>query len=135
MTTGLGAGDALLVVDVQRDFCSGGALAVEGGDAIVPILNRWIRTRSRSVPRSPQPGTRSPLSSARRRDDGGTAVAAFTTWSFADDSPPKEIICLRKRRSSAQSGTSAKGNHRRRKPASSSARRCITSARASTARD
>ena len=34
--------DALIVVDVQRDFCPGGALAVEGGDRVVPVLNRWI---------------------------------------------------------------------------------------------
>lgn len=33
---------ALLVVDVQRDFCSGGALAVPDGDAVVPLLNRCI---------------------------------------------------------------------------------------------
>jgi nicotinamidase/pyrazinamidase len=31
--------DALLVVDLQNDFCPGGALAVEGGDEIVPIIN------------------------------------------------------------------------------------------------
>ena len=31
--------DALVVVDVQNDFCPGGALAVSGGDAIVPIIN------------------------------------------------------------------------------------------------
>ena len=31
--------DALLVVDVQNDFCLGGALAVESGDAIVPLVN------------------------------------------------------------------------------------------------
>jgi nicotinamidase/pyrazinamidase len=30
---------ALLVVDVQNDFCPGGSLAVEGGDAVVPVLN------------------------------------------------------------------------------------------------
>ena len=35
-------GDALLLVDVQRDFCPGGALAVPGGDTVVPVLNRWI---------------------------------------------------------------------------------------------
>lgn len=34
-------GDALVVVDVQRDFLPGGALAVAGGDAVVPPLNRW----------------------------------------------------------------------------------------------
>lgn len=32
--------DALLVVDVQRDFLPGGALAVERGDEIVPLVNR-----------------------------------------------------------------------------------------------
>ncbi len=35
-------GDALLLVDVQNDFCPGGALAVPEGDAVVPVLNRWI---------------------------------------------------------------------------------------------
>jgi nicotinamidase/pyrazinamidase len=31
---------ALLIVDVQNDFCAGGALAVGGGDEVVPVLNR-----------------------------------------------------------------------------------------------
>ena len=31
---------ALLVIDVQNDFCPGGALAVAGGDLIVPFINR-----------------------------------------------------------------------------------------------
>jgi nicotinamidase/pyrazinamidase len=35
--------DLLLVVDVQNDFCPGGALAVPGGDAIVPVVNRLAR--------------------------------------------------------------------------------------------
>lgn len=33
---------ALIVIDVQNDFCPGGALAVTGGDEIVPIVNRMI---------------------------------------------------------------------------------------------
>lgn len=33
---------ALIVVDVQNDFCPGGALAVAGGDEIVPVVNRLI---------------------------------------------------------------------------------------------
>jgi nicotinamidase/pyrazinamidase len=37
--TGIRADDALLVVDVQNDFCSGGALAVPEGEAVVPIIN------------------------------------------------------------------------------------------------
>ena len=35
-------GDALLVVDVQNDFCPGGSLAVTEGDQVVPILNIWM---------------------------------------------------------------------------------------------
>ncbi len=35
-------GDALIVVDVQIDFCPGGALPIEDGEAVVPVLNRWI---------------------------------------------------------------------------------------------
>src|SRR3954452_555131 len=35
-----GPRDVLLVIDVQRDFCPGGALAVPDGDAVVPIINR-----------------------------------------------------------------------------------------------
>jgi len=34
--------DALIVTDVQRDFCPGGALAVKGGDEIIPIINKLI---------------------------------------------------------------------------------------------
>ncbi len=35
-------GDGLLIVDVQVDFCPGGALAVDEGDRILPVLNRSI---------------------------------------------------------------------------------------------
>jgi nicotinamidase/pyrazinamidase len=34
---------ALLIVDVQNDFCPGGALGVAGGDDIIPIINDYIR--------------------------------------------------------------------------------------------
>lgn len=33
---------ALLIVDVQIDFCDGGSLAVPGADGIVPLLNRLM---------------------------------------------------------------------------------------------
>ena len=32
--------DALIVVDVQNDFCPGGALAVPEGDAVIPVIQR-----------------------------------------------------------------------------------------------
>jgi len=31
--------DALLVIDMQNDFCPGGSLAVAKGDAIIPVIN------------------------------------------------------------------------------------------------
>jgi nicotinamidase/pyrazinamidase len=47
-----GAHDALMVVDVQNDFCPGGALPVPDGDAVIPVINhitpmfgRWFYTR------------------------------------------------------------------------------------------
>ena len=34
--------NALVIVDVQNDFCPGGALGVQDGDRIVPVLNKYI---------------------------------------------------------------------------------------------
>jgi nicotinamidase/pyrazinamidase len=33
---------ALIVIDVQNDFCPGGALAVADGDAVVPVINAMM---------------------------------------------------------------------------------------------
>lgn len=33
---------ALVIVDVQSDFCSGGALAVPDADAVIPVVNELI---------------------------------------------------------------------------------------------
>ena len=47
----LQSGDALLLVDVQKDFLSGGALAVPQGDEVVPVLNRYLnKFQERSLP-------------------------------------------------------------------------------------
>lgn len=44
-------GDGLLLVDIQKDFCPGGALPIEEGDKIIPILNGWIKaTREKGYP-------------------------------------------------------------------------------------
>jgi nicotinamidase/pyrazinamidase len=58
----LGQKDCLLLVDVQNDFCPGGALAVAGGDEVVPVLNGLIRAAI----------------------DGGAAVAASRDWHPSD---------------------------------------------------
>jgi nicotinamidase/pyrazinamidase len=43
--------DVLIIVDVQKDFCPGGALPIKDGDKIVPILNEWIAAAvSKDVP-------------------------------------------------------------------------------------
>ncbi|MBL9036507.1 MAG: isochorismatase family protein, partial [Rhodospirillaceae bacterium] len=34
--------DALVVIDVQNDFCPGGALAVSKGDEVVPLINKLM---------------------------------------------------------------------------------------------
>ena len=47
---------ALIVVDVQNDFCPGGALPVPRGDDVVPVLNRYIETFSAA--RAPVVATR-----------------------------------------------------------------------------
>jgi len=44
-------GDALVIVDVQNDFLSGGSLAVPQGEQIVPVANQYLRLfRSRRLP-------------------------------------------------------------------------------------
>jgi len=39
--------EALLVVDVQRDFCPGGALPAPGGDRVVPRINAYLKEADR----------------------------------------------------------------------------------------
>ncbi|PMR73395.1 nicotinamidase [Billgrantia endophytica] len=43
MQVDYGPHDVLLVVDMQNDFCEGGALAVTGGSALVPGINAEIQ--------------------------------------------------------------------------------------------
>ena len=53
MTTpdALQEGDAVIAVDVQNDFCPGGALPVPDGDAVVPVLNDWMHAaREKGLP-------------------------------------------------------------------------------------
>jgi nicotinamidase/pyrazinamidase len=63
---------ALLIVDVQNDFCPGGGLAVPGGDRVVPKINNYIRYFTRN--KLPILATRDwhPPRSRHFRDFGGT---------------------------------------------------------------
>jgi nicotinamidase/pyrazinamidase len=47
-TAAFGDSDVLIVVDVQNDFCPGGALAVPRGDDVVPVVN-GLAARFRNV--------------------------------------------------------------------------------------
>ncbi|MDY0872601.1 bifunctional nicotinamidase/pyrazinamidase [Dongia rigui] len=49
MTAANADNEALIVIDVQNDFCPGGALAVAGGDEIVPLVNRLIDAHAHVV--------------------------------------------------------------------------------------
>jgi nicotinamidase/pyrazinamidase len=48
MVPKLSSTDALVIVDVQNEFCPGGALEVPEGDQVVPVLNRWIKRARRA---------------------------------------------------------------------------------------
>ncbi len=44
-------GDALIVVDVQKDYCPGGTLPVKDAEAIISVINGWIAEAiARKVP-------------------------------------------------------------------------------------
>jgi nicotinamidase/pyrazinamidase len=80
-----GAEDVLLVVDVQNDFCPGGALAVADGDAVVPVINALGRAFSHVVLTQDwhPPGHRSFASSHPGRQPFETVEAAYgaqTLW-------------------------------------------------------
>jgi nicotinamidase/pyrazinamidase len=80
---------ALLVVDVQKDFCAGGTLAVPGGDRVVPVLNRRVGAFDRRGALVLASRDWHPAETAHFRDGGGTwpphCVAASDGAAFHDD--------------------------------------------------
>ena len=40
---------ALIIIDVQNDFCPGGALAVPGGDEVIPVINKLTTAFDRVI--------------------------------------------------------------------------------------
>ena len=64
---------------MQRDFCPGGALAVPGGDAVVPLLNAWIEAAQdagAAVFALPRLASRPIMSAFRSRADHGRRTAS-----------------------------------------------------------
>ena len=61
--------DALLIVDVQNDFCPGGLLPVPDGDQIIPVLNRWIEAAEKASVRWRRCASPAPRSKRLSADD------------------------------------------------------------------
>jgi nicotinamidase/pyrazinamidase len=99
--TTLHPGDALLVVDVQRDFLPGGSLGVPSGDAVIPALNRYLKAwHDRGLPVF---ATRDwhPPSHCSFRDQGGPwpphCVAGTSGAEFAPDLDlPRDVVVISK---------------------------------------
>ena len=99
---------ALIVVDVQNDFCEGGSLAVAGGAAVAAAITEHIRTAARRVrprrrhPRPPHRPGRALRRAARTSWTPGrrTASSAPTGWSCT-----RRWTASRSRRSSTRAST------------------------------
>ncbi|MDP3511839.1 MAG: isochorismatase family protein [Sulfuritalea sp.] len=89
MSPRLQAGDALLIIDVQRDFLPGGSLAVPDGDAVVAPLNAWISRFSAGGLPIFATFDRHPADHCSFRDQGGAwpahCIAGTPGAGFADD--------------------------------------------------
>ena len=107
---------ALLIVDVQKDFCPGGALPAPGGDRIVPALNRHIaEARDREMLVYASRDWHPPVTSHFKQHGGewpphcvqGTAGAQF----HPDLKLPADAIIVSKGDDPAKPGYSAFDGH------------------------
>jgi nicotinamidase/pyrazinamidase len=80
MSTAAG-GTALVVVDVQRDFCEGGALAVAGGAAVAAAVDALLATA---------PGYSTVVATRDHHVDPGAHFSA--TPDFVDSWPPHCVV-------------------------------------------
>jgi nicotinamidase/pyrazinamidase len=69
---GIKAKKALLIIDLQNDFCPGGALGIPGGDTIIPKLNKYLRFFSRKKRPIFVAGDWHPVRTSHFKDFGGT---------------------------------------------------------------
>jgi nicotinamidase/pyrazinamidase len=67
----LGPKDALIVVDMQRCFEPQGSLPVEGGDRVVPVINKWIEQARRAGARIVASRDFHPPGHTSFQDEGG----------------------------------------------------------------
>ncbi|MGE5194575.1 MAG: nicotinamidase [Deltaproteobacteria bacterium] len=93
--------DALIVVDVQNDFCPGGALPIEQGDRVVPVLNRWIEAARNGGARIVVTRDWHPADHISFRERGGPwpAHCVQNTWGAEmrpDLKLPEDVLLLSK---------------------------------------
>jgi nicotinamidase/pyrazinamidase len=107
---------ALLIVDVQKDFCPGGALAAPGGDDIIPALNRYlVHARERDMVVYASRDWHPPITSHFKEHGGewprhcvqGTAGAQF----HGDLKLPADTVVISKGDDPARPGYSAFDGH------------------------
>ena len=103
---------ALLIVDLQKDFCAGGTLAVPEGDGVVPVLNR-VAARF-AAQGAPVVASRDwhPAETSHFRDGGGPwprhCVAGSEGAAFHDALElPAGAICVSKGQGPTEDGYSA----------------------------
>lgn len=97
----IGKHDALIVVDVQNDFLPGGALAVNDGDAVIPVINEYLRLST--AKRLPIYATRDwhPAGHCSFVENGGTwpkhCIADSPGAQFAEDlALPDDVTIVNK---------------------------------------
>jgi len=107
---------ALLIVDVQKDFCPGGALAAPGGDQIIAALNRHLaEAREHEIPVYASRDWHPAVTSHFKQYGGewpphcvqGTAGARF----HADLKLPPDAVVISKGDDPAKPGYSAFDGH------------------------
>ena len=107
MTIAVNEHDAVLIVDVQKDFLPGGSLAVSRGDEVVPVLNRYLALARRQ--RLPVFASRDwhPRNHCSFRAQGGpwpehcVAGTAGAEFAPALDLPPDAVILSKATRENA----------------------------------
>jgi nicotinamidase/pyrazinamidase len=103
---------ALLVVDVQNDFCTGGSLAVPGSEAVIAALNRYLASAAtHGVPVYASRDWHSPTTT-HFADYGGTwPVHCVQQTAGAEFHPdlhlPSDVIVVTKGTDPARPGYSA----------------------------
>ena len=80
--------EALLVIDVQNDFCPGGALAVADGDQVVPLINTLIesgRFAHRILTQDWHPAGHSSFASSHQSEPFSDIQASYGTQTLWPD--------------------------------------------------